>query len=159
MFITNLNIDIFQNILTGCVGTRNVNVVCSLSATEGSFHWSFSCEQSWKSFCKGDLGIIHTVLCVCRRVVRNGGWFLFLLLLCCAGTSSTPTVCKSSFICMALKRQQEYLQFTHIGVGKEQHTADTVLEVGALYQLLQGRVWDSILIRAQSHWLQQRFNE
>lgn len=83
---------------------------------------------------------VHTVLCVCRGLVRNGGWFLFLLLLCCAGTSSNPTVCRSSFICMALKRQQECLQFTHIGVGKEQHTADTALEAVALYQLLQGRV-------------------
>ena len=54
---------------------------------------------------------VHTVLCVCRGLVRNGGWFLFLLLLCCAGTSSNPTVCRSSFICMALKRQQECLQF------------------------------------------------
>ena len=44
------------------------------------------------------------------------------------------------FICMAPKRQYEYLQFMHIGVGKEQHTVDTGLEVVALYQLLQRRV-------------------
>lgn len=151
--------------LTGCVGMRSVNVVCSLSATEGGFHWSFSWDQRWKRFSAKwpwtpiDIYIhVHTVLCVCRGLVRNGGWFLFLLLCVVLAHPVTQLSAGHSHL-HGSEKAARVSAVSHIGAGKEQHTADTALEAVALSISYCRVVWDSILIRAQSHCLQQRFSE